>query len=445
MLTRVRGFVFLALCLSPFVATTAAAQPAFDIDPRVRPRPDGTYFLPAPFGGDAMLQLGPVGATPSLVVPAGGAGCQMGYLSCTPHATCLGEGPCCPTVVTPGLGFLVGTPPLGDAGCALVHLGLTPGGECIGENPDVELLLSFLAGGISGSEEVSDFEACFVCTLSLWFHFARLGPFPEGCFDGDIGQCDEPILGELGAGSPRGGGVGDLPGTLRLLRDQVLAGSTAGQRWIALYAEHSPAVVRAVPSRPWLVWQLADALVAWLPALAALATGQGAPTITQAMIDDLQAIVTELEGAVPAATAAAIRDERDRLGLAGYVGLSTTQARARFEGAGGGPPAGCGDGFAGADCALAELLPDDLCGDDPVQASLLALLESRVGRARELLQRAEGAPKPGKRRKLVRKGAKQLVVLKRRARKARDTSEACRATLQQQLESRRQRVAALAS
>ncbi len=443
MLTRMRRLMPLAL----LAATTAAAQPAFDIDARVRPRPDGTYFLPAPFAGDAMLQLGPVAATPSFA-PAGGSGCDMGYLSCTPHAECLGEGPCCPTVVTPGLGFLVGAPPLGGVGCGLVRLSVVPGGECIGSGPGLSLVLAFLADGIVGElEDVPAFESCFVCTLALWFYFARLDPFPEGCFDGTIGQCEEPTLGELGGEAltrPRGAAAQDVPGTLRALRDQVLANSTAGQRWIALYGEHSPAIVRAVPSRPWLIWQISDALVAWLPALAALATGQGDPTITPAMIDDLNAILAELEGAVPADTAAAIRTERDRLELAGYVGLTMTQARTRFEG-NGGPTAGCGDGFVGADCALAELLPDDLCGTDPIETKLLELLDGRVGRARELLQRAEGAPKPGKRRKLVRKSAKQLVALQRRARKARATSEACRTTLQTLLERRRQRVAALAS
>jgi hypothetical protein len=376
----------------------------------------------------------------------------MAYLSCEPHASCGDDAAeCCPTVIdatTPP--FRVGNPFLGRVlgACTLVRASLLSAGECFDEERTDNLSFLFLGGPV-----LDDVEACLACAFGLWGYFMRLVPSPVGCELAFLDACVG--LGPATPGPslrPLGVFPTDYIATLRAVRDQLLQRSARGQRYIQLYEARSPALVRAIPLRPWVMFQIADALPAWLERLTALLTGQGSTvTITQPMVDEALAILAELEGAADTDTAAAIRTERDALDLPSYVGLTAEAALARFEGTGGagpgpgtGPGGGCGTGFTGADCALAELLVDDLCGADPIDTKLLGLIETRVGKARGFLGRAAQGGKPGKVRKLVRRSAKQLQGLKKKVRKASATSAACRSTLAGLIEQRRGVVGALA-
>ena len=241
----------------------------------------------------------------------------MAYGSCTPDPQCSGELPCCPQVITPGLSFALGLS-LGEAlSCAFMHF--TAFQACEEGGDPFEADVPFVKG--------EDFEVCFVCTLAFWFWAAKLGPPPTGCAF-IAGMCGDFDLG-LGGGPTtplavsRGTAAPNMVTSFRALRDQLLGRSTAGQRWITLYDQHSPALIHAVPTRPWLIWQISDALGAWLPAVQALVDGQGASvTITPAMMTDWLAILDELQAAVPADTAAAMQEERARLDLPSFVGLA---------------------------------------------------------------------------------------------------------------------------
>lgn len=434
---RTRVVVSLLTLASLLAPPCTHAGAVFELDPRIRRGSDGSYRLPGPLGGHASLD-------------ATSGECSMAYLSCEPHAPCgASEAECCPPVIGPGtLPFLIGNPFLaGLAGllCTPVRLSLLGAGECL-EGGGAPEALSFL---FLDEDVFTDVERCLACAFGMWGYFMKLVPFPVGCelvfLDSCLEKESTPSLRPL-APVPA-----DYIGTLRAVRDQLLQRSARGQRYIQLYDARSPALVRAVPLRPWVMFQIADALPAWLERLTALLAGQGSTvTITQPMVDELLAILAELEGAADADTAAAIRTERDALDLPSYVGLTAEAALARFEGAGSsgpgpaGPGAGCGTGFAGADCALAELLADDLCGSDAIDAKLLGLIETRVGKARGFLGRAAQGGKPGKVRKLVRRSAKQLQGLKKKVRKASATSASCRSTLDGLIEQRRGVVGALA-
>lgn len=424
--------VVVALLALVSLLTPSLLPAAFELDPRIRSGSDGTYRLPGPLRAHARLD-------------ATSGECSMAYLSCEPHAPCVGDdGECCPAVIDATTDpFSVGNPFLsGLAGaCALVDVDLLSAGECIGGGSD-RLAYLFL-----GESALSGVEGCLACAFGLWGYFMQLVPFPVGC--------EFPFLGACVGATPTGPGLplrplGAFPtdyiATFRGVRDQLLERSARGRRYIELYDARSPGLVRAIPLRPWVMFQIADALPAWIERLTALLAGQGGTvTITQQMVDQALAILAELEGAVDPDTAAAIRAERDALDMPSYVGLTAVAALARFEGTGGaGPSPSCGTGFAGADCALAELQADDLCGADPIDAKLLGLIETRVAKARGFLGRAAQGGKPGKVRKLVRRSAKQLQGLKKKARKASATSAACRSTLDGLIEQRRNLVGALA-
>lgn len=428
--------IVLALAI---VVVTTAAHARFDLDPRIRPRLDGSWMLPGPFDQqDAAIEVGTLGE------------CDDGYLSCSPSLSCEGEGACCPSEVQVGQSLLIPNPfrleVPGPSTHRTVRMNLMSGGECYGQ--DMQRLNFVFVNPFQ-----SDAELCLACLFAFWMTLADVTQVcPTDCLDDETADalCGTLDVGEGGGPfGARGGGAPapDLVGTLRSLRDQVMASSTAGQRYTGLYTTHSGALARVVPLRPWLVWMVGDASAAWLPALQALVSGQGAGvTITQTMMDDWLAILAELQAGAPPATATAIQQELDRLDLPSFVGLTMDEARARFEerGAdGGGGPSGCGDGFGGADCALAELLATGVCGTDTPDPKLGALLQKRVGKARDTLAKAAASTKAGKTKKLVRRTAKQLGALQRKVRKAKATSDACRTTLDGMVDERRALVTAL--
>ncbi len=410
------------------VLAPLVAHAGFDLDPRIRSRPDGRFVLPAPFDGqDAAVTVGTLGE------------CNDGYLFCDPSLDC-------PSEVQVGQTLQVSNPfrleEPGTAGFSPVRLSLMSGGECYGQDMQ-ELYFPFI--DFDGPDAPPD--DCVSCIFAIWMSLTgQLLECPEACGSDFLAAV---VCGFLEDIEPLGAAPAtpSFLGTLRALRDQIMSTSAAGQRYTQLHATHSPALMRVVPSRPWLVWMVGDALGAWLPALNALVTGQGASvTITQSMMDDWLAILAEFQAGAPADTAAVIQQELDRLDLPSFVGLNMDEARARFEERGVDAPAGCGDGFAGADCALAELLEPDVCGAETPDAKLAATLQKRVGKARGTLSKASSSlAKPAKTRKLVRKAAKQLAVLQKKVRKAKATSDACRTTLDAMTGARREQVAALAS
>jgi hypothetical protein len=429
--------LLLALAL---VFTATSAQARFDLDPRIRPRLDGRYVLPAPFDHqDAAIEVGTLGE------------CEEGYLFCDPSFSCETEEACCPSDVEVGQSLSIPNPfrlglPGATAGQFPVRMNLMSGGSCYGQ--DMQEAIYYFVD--FDSLDVPD-DACLSCLVAMWMYLVNILPeCPADCSpESDFGSFLCLFLGEGPGPLVRPAGAAGTSGflaTLRTLRDQVMATSPAGQRYTQLYADQSPALIRVVPSRPWLVWMIGDALPPWLTALNALVAGQGAgATITQQMMDDWLAIVAEFQAGAPPAAAAVIQAELDRLDLPSFVGLNMDEARARFEERGVEGPAGCGDGFEGADCALAELLATDVCGAESPDAKLGALLQKRVGKARDTLARAAASTKAGKTRKLVRKALKQLGALQRKVRKAKSTSDACKTTLDGMMEQRRQLVAALAS
>ncbi len=428
--------LLLALAL---VVTATSAHARFDLDPRIRPRLDGRYVLPAPFDDqDAAIEVGTLGE------------CEEGYLFCDPSVSCETEEACCPSDVQVGQSLQIPNPfrlslPGATAGQFPVRMNLMSGGECYGQDMQ-EAIFYFLDFGAPGAPN----DDCLSCLVGMWMYLANLiSECPADCSpDSLFGSflcfflSEGPELLARPAGSA---GTSGFLATLGALRDQVMAASAAGQRYTQLYVEQSPALIRVVPSRPWLVWMIGDALPPWLTALNALVAGQGAGmTISQSMMDDWLAIVAEFQAGAPPATAAIIQTELDRLDLPSFVGLTMDEARARFEERGVEGPTGCGDGFDGADCALAELLATDVCGSETPDAKLGALLQQRVGKARATLARAAASTKAAKTRKLVRKTSKQLGALQRKVRKAKATSDACKTTLEGMVEERRQLVAALA-
>lgn len=427
--------VVVALAL---LAVLTPAHARFDLDPRIRPRLDGRYVLPAPFDEqDAAIEVGTLGE------------CNEGYLFCEPSFSCETEDACCPSDVQVGQSLLIPNPfrlalPGATAGQFPVRMSLMSGGSCYGQDMQ-ELYFWFQDLGDPGGTS----DDCLSCLVGMWMYMANLIPeCPEECSEGsDFGAflCFFFSEGPGPLARPAGGaGTPGFLATLRALRDQVMATSAAGQRYTQLYAEQSPALIRVVPARPWIVWMIGDALPPWLTALNALIAGQGAgTTITQQMMDDWLAILDEFQAGAPPALAMIIQAERDRLDLPSFVGLNMDEARARFEERGTEGPAGCGDGFEGADCALAELLAGDVCGTDVPDAKLASLIQKRVGKARSTLARAAASTKAAKTKKLVRKTAKLLGALQRKVRKAKTTSDACKATLDGMMDARRQQVTAL--
>lgn len=447
MLTR--AVVLLVVLIAPVSAQI------FELDPRIRPHPDGRLILPGPFDADARLPI-----------TAGGAleGCGATYAFCDPAPVSCLQPPCCgESAPGPGETLRVGRPELPDHLPRFVDVNVMSGGACYGNaQQEAEVLyfdLSRLENGLPIGPPVGPPEDCFWCTVGVWMYAVGLldecpavvcmpdDPELAGFF------CSFLASGLEGAGlaqgsrapAPRPRALGGTPTTtLRALRDGVMAPTAAGQHYVDLYATHSPELIRVAARRPWLVWMIGDALQAWMPAFAALAGGTGATVVlAPAMIADLEAILDELSLEVGDATRTAIATERQRLDPPSFAGLDMDAAWARVQEKFAGPPAGCGDGFAGADCALGELLADDLCGATPVDPGLLALYETKVAKARAVLAKAAAGGKPGKVRRLLRKTAKHLKVLGRRTSRAKDVDAACRTALGALVETRRARILAL--
>ncbi|MCW5889690.1 MAG: hypothetical protein KIT14_03980 [bacterium] len=103
-------------------------------------------------------------------------------------------------------------------------------------------------------------------------------------------------------------------------------------------------------------------------------------------------------------------------------------------------------GFAGALCALDDLLADGLCGADPVDAGLDGAIDAKVGKAKNLLAAAEAQTKAKKRLAGIKKAEKQLAAAARAVKKAakkKKITTACRDTLAAMITARKNVVKAL--
>jgi hypothetical protein len=446
MLTRGSVLVLLLALAAPVSAQI------FELDERIRPHPDGRLVLPAPFDTDAKLPI-----------TAGGVleGCEAAYAFCEPAPVSCAEPPCCgETSPDPGETLRIGRPELPNHLPRFVDVNVMSGGSCYGNAQQDAKVLYFELGDLGAGALNGPPEDCFWCVVAMWMY--SVGVSTEcpafACVDDEelagyfcalLGALEDAGLSTNAARAtsrpaPRAIDAAGSTTTLRTLRDGVMAPTAAGQHYVGLYTTHSPELIRVAARRPWLVWMIGDALDAWMPAFAALAGGTGATvTLTPQMIADLQAILDELGVEADDATRAAIATERQRLDPPSFAGLDMDAAWARVQEKFAGPPAGCGDGFAGADCALGELLADDLCAATEIDGDLLALYDAKVAKARAVLAKAAAGGKPGKVRRLLRKTAKHLKVLARRTSKAKSLDAACRETLGTLVETRREQVLAL--
>jgi hypothetical protein len=119
-------------------------------------------------------------------------------------------------------------------------------------------------------------------------------------------------------------------------RDNVLATTDAGQFYITLYSDLSPALYRESFRNPWLFFELLDARTEWGSGFAALASGTGNNyVISPSMQGSLTRILDHLETSGDAAILEAVQRERTRLMLDAVEGLTMDQFQNRLETLGG--------------------------------------------------------------------------------------------------------------
>ena len=101
------------------------------------------------------------------------------------------------------------------------------------------------------------------------------------------------------------------PARFRELRDDVLARSQGGQRYIALYNTHSPEVVRLMATDPALRTATLNGLLIWQNDVAALANGRGGSvTITDEQVRAVETVLDRLEALGSPELRRVIRHER---------------------------------------------------------------------------------------------------------------------------------------
>lgn len=117
-------------------------------------------------------------------------------------------------------------------------------------------------------------------------------------------------------------------GTLRALRDKVLASTPAGQRWAELYYRHSPELKSILARQPALAYDLARFLYQALPAFRSLLPGQdgGTPVVlTEGLLASARSLRDRLASHGSAALREALLAVWQDLGLDSAVGKTATQ------------------------------------------------------------------------------------------------------------------------
>lgn len=213
------------------VLALAAPAPAqlFDLDARIRARPDGRLVLPGPFDTDAKLSIAADGVL---------AGCEAAYAFCEPAPVSCAEPPCCGEHhPAPGETLRVGRPALPGHLPRLVDVDVMSGGSCYGEAQQEAEVLYFDLGNLANGPGAGPPDDCFWCSVALWLWsvgFVDECPALECVENGDFaaymcalfshGSFD--AAGALHAVRPRA--IGATPtATLRSLRDGVLAPTPA--------------------------------------------------------------------------------------------------------------------------------------------------------------------------------------------------------------------------
>jgi hypothetical protein len=113
------------------------------------------------------------------------------------------------------------------------------------------------------------------------------------------------------------------------LRDGVMLPRVNGQQLAARYATHGPEITALLVASDTLRAEAVNTVTLWESNLRALVNGDGTSTITQAQVDALDSLLTDLAAAGSAPLQQAIADERANLGdLNTYVGLNMAAAEA---------------------------------------------------------------------------------------------------------------------
>ena len=119
------------------------------------------------------------------------------------------------------------------------------------------------------------------------------------------------------------------PTHFRKLRDDVLARSPGGQRYITLYNTHSPEVVRLVLADPALRAATVSGLLLWQADLAALASGRGGGvTISDEQVRAVESVLDRLEAVGSSELRRAIQHERQTQPPGRFKGVKLDRALA---------------------------------------------------------------------------------------------------------------------
>ena len=120
-------------------------------------------------------------------------------------------------------------------------------------------------------------------------------------------------LSDPAAGEPKSAGTRLTPAAFRRLRDQVLMSSPAGRRFAALYATHSPEIVRLVLTNSALRSAILNGLLQWQANAVAIADGRGAAIrVTADQARAVDEIANQLARTGSPALRKAIEEERRR-------------------------------------------------------------------------------------------------------------------------------------
>jgi hypothetical protein len=176
----------------------------------------------------------------------------------------------------------------------------------------------------------ADYATCAVCYVALLGYLLGDGTDTGSSLDDDCGKVPAP------APSVKAAGADQPVQTLRALRDQLMATTAAGRYYAGLYKVLSPAIGRAILSRPSVALDIFAAQDAWLDGFAAQLAGQGASfAITQKMADDMGSIFAKLKQAGTPSLARTLAHEQQRLGLDSIAGLTMSQLWQRVNERGG--------------------------------------------------------------------------------------------------------------
>ncbi|HLG69957.1 MAG TPA: hypothetical protein VK009_05975 [Chloroflexota bacterium] len=224
--------------------------------------------------------------------------------------------PAAPTVVSPTAAAVADTSATlggtvsGDGGASVTERGVVYAPTAANNNPQL--------GGPSVTKAVASSAGTGTFTVSVSGLTANTGYSFKAYATNSVGTSYSPVstfttlasscvVNTLAAGEAQGAPATAVnptmgvrlprldPTVFRRLRDQVLASSPEGQRWISLYNHHSPEVVRSMLTDSTLRGDLMQGLQLWQEDVAALVDGQGSTvTIGPAEVQSLDRVLDRL-------------------------------------------------------------------------------------------------------------------------------------------------------